>query len=263
MDPNCAAPHLSVVIITLDEEARLPACLEALPREVEIVVLDSGSKDATVAVAERLGARVEIRPFTDYADQKNAAMALATRPWVLSLDADEVLTPALASALCRVTAGDGPEAGYRVRRQLVFMGRRLRFGKATDHPLRLCRRGDGRFNAAIHERLDVTGGPVGQLPGELLHYSYDDLTDYFQRFNRYTSKIAENHARNGRGMPRGPTHVLRPWVEFISRYFLRLGFLDGYPGYTYALLSSLYTYVKYAKLRELLLARGPTESAKA
>jgi hypothetical protein len=207
-------------------------------------------------VARRLGARVEVRPFTTHSEQKNAAVALATRPWILSVDADEVATPELAQALARVVAGAGAgAAAYRLTRRLVFMGRPLRHGKAVDHPVRLFRRGRGVFTSDIHERVEVKDGQIATLAGELLHYSYDDLSDYFDRFNTYTSRVAENHERQGRSMPPGPLHLLRPWFEFLHRYVLRLGFLDGYPGYTYALLSSLYTYVKYAKLRERLVAR--------
>lgn len=245
------APNLSVVLITLNEEHRIVSCIQSLPRGSEIVVLDSGSTDRTVELARSHGARVEKRVFTNYAEQKNAAMALATRPWVLLLDADEVLSSELRADVAQVTKAKASGAGgYTVDRRLVFMGREMRFGKTSDSPVRLCPRGDGQFESAIHERLVVKGGIAGQLKGTLLHYSYDDLTDYFERFNSYTSKIAENHQRSGRKMPPLVAHVLRPWIEFMSRYFLRLGFLDGYPGYTYALLSALYTYAKYAKLKE-------------
>jgi len=262
MEPVPEAPHLSVVLITLNEEKRLELCLRSLPRGAEVVVLDSGSTDATVALARRNGARVESRAFTNYSEQKNAAIALATRPWVLSLDADEALGPRLSAEIARVTTSqESGVAGFRLRRRLVFMGRHLRFGKTSDAPLRLFRRGQGRFESAIHEKLVLADtASVGRLGGELLHYSYEDLSDYFSRFNLYTTRVAENHQREGRAMPVGLLHVLRPWTEFLTRYVLRLGFLDGYPGYTYALLSSLYTYVKYAKLKELEDARRSAAS---
>ena len=113
--------------------------------------------------------------------------------------------------------------------------------------------GDAAFalDGAIHEGVKLASGGPALLKGiKLYHYSYADLSDYFKRFNRYTSAIAENHRDHGRRVPI-LSHVVRPWIEFISRYFLRLGFLDGYPGYTYALVSSLYAYIKYAKLKEI------------
>ncbi|MEN9834614.1 MAG: hypothetical protein RL011_807 [Pseudomonadota bacterium] len=250
-----SAPQLSVVLITLNEEARLADCLRSLPSGCEIIVLDSASTDRTVSIARDYGARVETRDFDDFSGQKNAAIALASRPWVLSLDADEVLTLDLQAAIARITSGPEVAAAFRLTRRLVFQGRRLRFGKAVDHPIRLFKRGSGQFVSAIHERLEING-PIESLHGEVLHYSYADLTDYFNRFNRYTSRVAENHYNHGHPMPFGIKHWLRPWTEFLYRYVLRLGFLDGYPGYTYALCSSLYTYIKYAKLRELQLRKS-------
>lgn len=253
---DSAAPHLSVVLITLNEADRLDACLASLPAGCEIIVLDSGSTDGTREAARARGARVEERPFTDYAGQKNAALALATRPWVLSLDADETLSPDLGRAIARVTEGpEAREAGFRARRRLHFMGRRMRFGRAVDRPLRLFRRGQGVFERSIHERLRVTGGPVGLLEGEILHRSFDDLADYFERFNLYTGKSAGRYLEDGRRPPPPPIHALRPWGEFLWRYVFQLGFLDGYPGYAYALLCAFQSWTKYAKLREMTDAR--------
>jgi hypothetical protein len=125
----------------------------------------------------------------------------------------------------------------------------MHFGKTRDWPVRLFHREAGRYEGSIHEELKVSG-PVGRLSrGLLWHYSYRDLSDYFLRFNRYTTAIAERHMAEGKRMPI-VGHILRPWLEFFSRYVLRLGFLDGYPGYTYALISSLYAFIKYAKIQE-------------
>ena len=255
--PRSSPLNLSVVIITFNEERHLPRCLASLPPGAEVIVLDSGSSDRTEAVARDFGAYVSSRPFTDYSDQKNAAVALASRRWVLSVDADEELTAQLRQAVVNVcqaaegSAGTPPKA-YRLKRRLYFMGRLMRFGKSSDAPVRLFERGAARFSAPIHEKLQLMdNSPVGALRGELIHYSYDSLADYFERFNLYTSQIAANHRRQGRSMPPFVLHLLRPWGEFMMRYVLRLGFLDGYAGYCYALLSGLYTFVTYAKLGEL------------
>jgi hypothetical protein len=125
----------------------------------------------------------------------------------------------------------------------------MHFGKTRDWPVRLFLRREGQYVGSIHEELKVAGLVQSLSPGLIWHYSYRDLTDYFVRFNRYTSAIAERHMTEGKRVPL-VSHILRPWLEFFTRYILRLGFLDGYPGYTYALISSLYAYIKYAKIQE-------------
>jgi glycosyltransferase involved in cell wall biosynthesis len=252
--PQLLFIDLSVVIIAFNEEEQLPRCLKSLPPGAEIIVLDSMSTDRTAAIAESMGASVYQRPFTNFADQKNAALVYGTRKWVLAVDADEELSPRLAQALPSLIHRSDVSA-YRLDRRLVFMGRLMRFGKTRDRPLRLFLRGSGQYKGSIHEEYVPREGKTVFLRGHLLwHYSYKNLSDYFQRFNRYTSAIAEQHAQKGK-LPSFTGHILRPWVDFFVRYVLRLGFLDGYPGYTYALISSLYAYIKYAKLLEIRQAR--------
>ncbi len=243
---------LSVVIIAFNEEESIGRCLNSLPKGAEIILLDSHSTDKTAEIALSFGAEIHQRVFTNFSEQKNAALSLATRKWVLALDADEELSPELRDEIVLLSAKDEPVA-YRLDRRLVFMGRRMSFGKTKDRPLRFFQRGRGDYKGTIHEEFVPNPSTIDVrfLKNKIvLHYSYRHLTDYFQRFNRYTSAIAEQHAAKGKS-PSIVGHVLRPWFEFLNRYIFRLGFLDGYPGYTYALISSLYTYVKYAKLLEI------------
>ena len=180
---------------------------------------------------------------------------------MFSLDADEVMSPYLTKFLEKLCVGGASGkrsnsrevGGYLVKRSLVFLNKKLRFGKTVDHPLRLFKKGSGEFIGAIHEKVELNPGIRTEKlkVGEILHHSYEDLADYFERFNRYTSKIAQNHQDLGHKVPWLLLHILRPWIEFITRYFLRFGFLDGYAGYCYALVSSFYTFVKYAKFIEL------------
>ena len=249
---------LTVILITLNEEQRLRACLSSLPRNCEIVVVDSGSTDRTVALAKEYDAKVVQRTFTNFADQKNYAIGLATQPWILAIDADEVLHPDLRNAIESIVLNQKngtKHAAYRLRRKLVFMDRLMNFGKTNDQPIRLFCRSKALFENPIHERLKVAG-IVGKVrKGFIFHHSYRNLEDYFSRFNRYTSRIAEEHWRAGKGA--SVAHIMvRPWFEFLYRYIVRLGFLDGYPGYIYALNSSLYTLTKYAKTRELARSGG-------
>jgi glycosyltransferase involved in cell wall biosynthesis len=242
-------PRLSAVLIVLDEERNLPACLESLRGVAdEIIVLDSGSTDATTRIAEEAGARVAQREFDGYGTQKQAALELARGRWILSIDADERLTPALAEEVMRVVAADGAgAAGYWVRRELIYLGRRLRFGGAErDWVLRLARRDAARFAPLpIHEHLDVTGA-TRRLRAPMLHVKYRTLAEHVAQMNRYTDLVAERRAARGRRF--SGWQLLRiPWGLFLG-LVVRLGILDGRAGIIYAAMSSYYAFLKYAKL---------------
>ena len=249
--------NLSIVLITLNEENNIRRLLASLPEAAEIIIVDSKSIDDTREIASTFGAKVFTRPFDDYASQRNYALQHSTRPWILSLDADESLSGELLGEIEKITSVlpcKDRVIGYQITRKLVFMGRVLRFGRTVDAPLRLFPRESGNWQGAVHEKFrffsNISGKVKKAEKGFLFHYSYSDLSDYFVRFNRYTSAVASANKARGR-KEIFLIHLLRPWGEFIYRYFLRLGFLDGYPGYTYALISSLYAYVKYAKFYEL------------
>ena len=251
MPEESSATSLSVVIITLNEANNLKRLVPTVPKGAEIVVLDSHSQDETTSIATSFGARVESRAFDHFGAQKNAALALASRPWVLALDADEVPNSEMWQEILRVVA-ENEDAFWRIPRQLFFLGRSMRFGKTKDAPVRLFKCGSAVYRGDIHESISyIKSFPVRTLAkGNCAHYSYKDISDYFVRFNRYTSMIALNHARAGVPAP-GPAKLMaRPFFEFFARYVIRFGFLDGYPGFVYALYSSVYAFTKYAKLRE-------------
>ena len=150
---------LSVVIITLNEEKRLSNCLRSLPRGSEVVVLDSGSTDRTEQIARDFGATFHVRAFTNHAEQKNAALALATRAWALAIDADEVLTKELSDEVSRISQEQAPaHQAYSIKRKLIFMNKRLNYGKSTDWPVRLFKRDSGRYESEIHERFVLSSG---------------------------------------------------------------------------------------------------------
>lgn len=240
--------NLSVVIIAYNEQKTLNRCLSSLPAGAEVILVDSGSEDNTVEIAKKFGARVEYRKFDNYGAQKNFALTLAGRSWILSLDADECLDQALRSSIVEIVGQTGRENAFRVKRQLEFLGKKMRFGKSMDRPIRLFRKDKANFVGEVHEVLKCSDQVQTLNNGTIIHRSYDDITDYFKRFNFYTSEIANGHFQRKNRFRR--VYVLRPFSEFVMRYFLRLGFLDGYPGFCYALFSSLYAFVKYAKLKE-------------
>ena len=240
--------RLSAFLITHEEERHLPACLDSLRGLAdEVVVLDDGSRDATVDIARRAGARVEHRAFDDFGHQKQAALELARGEWVLSIDADERVTPELAEEIRRVLADPRAADGYWIRREIVYLGARLRFGGAgSDWVLRLARRARTRFALLpVHEHLLVDGA-TRRLRGAMEHLKYRTLDEHLRTMNRYTSVIAERkRARGGRFQP---WHLLRIGWELFARLFLKLGILDGRAGIIWAGMAAFYGFLKYAKM---------------
>ncbi len=231
-----------------NEEARLGACLASIRAIAdEIVVLDDGSTDATVSIARQHGARVEVRPFDDFGQQKQAALEKATGTWILSIDADERVTPALAREIAEVVRRDDAADGYWLRRTMIYLGRKLRFGGAgSEWILRLARRDRARFAPlAVHEHLLVEGR-TERLSGALDHIKYHSLREHLDTINRYTELAADRRRDAGRRF--SVAHVLRiPW-EMFSRLVFRLGILDGPAGVIHAAMAAFYAFVQYAKL---------------
>lgn len=242
-------PRLSVTVITWNEAERLRGCLTSVVWADEIVVVDAGSDDKTVEIARSFTDHVVGRPWAGFASQKNFALAQATGDWVLSLDADEEVSPELAAAIQRVLASPAAD-GYAVPRRNIFWGRWVRHGLLyPDWQLRLFRRGRGRFvERPVHESVEVDG-TVGRLPAPLVHRSYRDVADFLERTNRYTTLAADEWVRSGRGIRRSDL-LLRPLGRFVSMYLVHGGFLDGWRGFLLAVLYAYYVFVRSAKVWE-------------
>jgi glycosyltransferase involved in cell wall biosynthesis len=242
--------RLSVVVVTRNEEERLRACLEAVVWADEIVVVDAESEDKTVAIAQEFTDCVVVRPWPGYAAQKNTALDLATGDWVLSLDADEVVSPELRAEIARVLASDGPADGYAVPRRNIFCGRWVRHGGLyPDRQLRLFRRGRGRFEArAVHESVRVDGR-VESVAGHLEHRSYRDVSDFLLRADRYSTLAAEEAVAQGQRAGVSAL-VLRPLGRFLAMYVVQGGFLDGWRGFLLATLYAYYVLIRSAKIWE-------------
>lgn len=245
--------RLSVVIITLNEAHDLPRCVASVSWADEIVVVDSGSTDGTIEFCRAApGVRLVTQPFLGYGPQKRFAVAEARHDWILSLDADEAVSPELGAGIRSFMAGDTTgSAGASLARRMVFFGRIFHHGRdSRQRILRLFDRRRGNFDdAQVHEKVAVDG-PVTELAGELLHYSYRDLEDYFEKFNRYTSLMARKMHEQGKRAS-VPVICLRPLWSFFQYYLIRGNWRNGFAGFVYALLSSLYKTVKYLKLYEL------------
>jgi len=246
-------PRLSVVLITLNEEANIRRTLESVKEADEIVIVDSGSVDRTVAICREFTDRVIHQEWLGYSSQKNVAIDQSTGDWVLSLDADEPIEPLLADEIRQIIASPAARDGYFIPRKTFFLGREIRHGGwYPDYNLRLFRRGTGRFEErAVHESIKVRG-TTGRTVHAITHYAYPDLASYMSSINKYSSLTVTVMAR--RGISRFQTGLLnmtlRPVFTFLLKYIFRLGFLDGKHGLVLNLYHSYYVFAKYAKAWE-------------
>lgn len=248
--------RLSVIIITKNESAHIGACLDSVAFADEIIVLDSGSTDDTIAIARARGAQVHIaHDWPGFGPQKNRALDLATGDWVLSIDADERVPPELAASIQQALESPAAQA-YRIARLSSFCGRWIRHsGWWPDHVVRLFQRRSGRFTeAAVHERVEVQGA-IASLSGHFLHYPYASLEVFIDKINHYSTEAARMAFDRGRR-----TGVLGPFGHalwtFVRHYVLRRGFLDGWQGLVLAGMAATGSFYRYAKLYELTHRRA-------
>ena len=241
---------LTVAIIALNAGAQIGPCLASAAFADEILVVDSGSTDATVEIARRHGARVEAREWLGFGRQKQHAVSIARNDWVLCLDADERVTEELAHGIRKALSSRRYHA-YRMARRNRFLGRWLNHGEGyPDWSLRLFHRAYASWsNDEVHEAV-LTTAEVGRLEGDLLHDSAEDIATYIAKQNRYTSLHAQ--ALHKQGVRASAWRLLAsPLMRFVKFYFLRLGFLDGGPGFAHVVIGCNNTFHKYLKLIEL------------
>lgn len=241
---------LTVAVIALNAEAQLGELLASVAFADEVLVVDSGSTDGTVALAEAHGARVVRQAWLGFGRQKQFAVAAARHDWVLCLDVDERVTPQLADSIRRALAG-GRYKAWRMARRNRFLGAWLAHGEGyPDWSLRLFHRAHaGWSNDEVHEAV-LTTAEVGRLDGDLLHDSAEDVSTYMAKQNRYTTLHAQALYRQG--VRAGYARLfVNPVVRFLKFYFLKLGFLDGGPGFAHVVIGCNNTFHKYLKLIEL------------
>lgn len=286
-DPNALKTHngatssvppipVSVLVLTLNEEQNIAACLDALQGFDDVVVLDSFSKDRTVELAESMGARTVQRAFDNFAGQRNFALDQIgfKHEWVLHLDADEVLTPELRDEIRHAIANAAYDA-YRIPSRLMFLGQWLRHsGMYPTYQVRLGRAAKLRFAQVGHgQRETLDAARIGTLQNAYLHYSFSKgLSDWFERHNRYSTDEAKatvarlqpgaridwaglvslESTRRRRALKDLSVHLpIRPLARFLYMYVLRLGFLDGRAGWIYCRLIAIYEFMIVAKAREM------------
>jgi glycosyltransferase involved in cell wall biosynthesis len=245
---------LSVVIITYNEEKNISRCIDsARPVADEIVVLDSYSTDRTEAIVRESGGRFCQQAFTGYGAQKNAATALATHNYVLFLDADELLSPALQESIRAEKEKGFPSDGYTMNRLNNYCGRWIRHGSwYPDKKVRLLNRQKGAWSLDIvHESLVPDAqARISHLRGDLLHYTYFNAGEHMEKNNKYSTLSARLLFQKGRRSS-GYKIALSPFWAFFTSYFLRAGFLDGLYGFVIAINIAHLTFLKYIKLYQL------------
>lgn len=242
---------LSVAMITLNEEKRLGAALRSVSFADEVVVVDSGSTDGTVALARELGARVFVEAWRGFGPQKRLAVERCRNDWVFILDADEVVPAETAAEIASLVAGEGGFCAYSFPRLNYFCGRAVRHGSwGRDRVVRLFNRGAGTVSErSVHEAVEVKG-VVGRAVNPILHCTREDLAQTIAKLNRYSSLAAEELFRQGRRASAFSAVGHGLWA-FLKDYILLLGFLDGAAGLYVAVSEGLYGFFKYAKLAEL------------
>lgn len=243
---------ISLVVITFNEERNISRCLAAADFCSELLVIDSGSTDRTAATAAALGAKVLVRPWTGYRDQKNFGSEQAGNEWVLCIDADEVVTPELAASIRREFANGPPCDAYEINRHSYYAGSLINHsGWFPQWRMFLYRRGAAEWGGIEpHTTVTYRGTKSGRLQGDLLHYTYSDIRHHMSKLVHQARDSAVAMQVSGRRAGLIDFTLRPPWA-FVRAYLLELGFLDGFYGFVISVSAGYYTFLKYAMLREL------------
>lgn len=242
---------ISVVIITLNEENIIGKCLSKLNFADEIIVIDSGSVDKTVEICEEFGAKVFYNKFEGYGLQKQFAVSKTNNDWVLSLDADEILTEELITEIDTIFKEQEIDySGFYIKGNHVFMNKIFKYGHDNHHfYLRLFNKNFGGFNSnAVHESVSVEGN-LHKLKFTFHHYSYDSIEVYIKKLNNYTNLLSKINYEKGKKYSVFGI-IFKTLFEFIKKYFIHLNFLNGKEGFIWSSYSAIYTYTKCIKTNE-------------
>jgi glycosyltransferase involved in cell wall biosynthesis len=242
---------LSIGLITYNEEKNLARTLDSIIEIAnEIVIVDSGSTDKTLEIAGKYNASIYSEKWKGYGMQKNSVIEKCAGEWILLIDADEEISKELRKKIKEIISDKNSKKVYKANFTAVCFGKKIKHGGWSNHyRVRLFQKGAGKYNdREVHEKF-ITNEETGLLKEEIYHHTYEDLEDYFNKFNRYTSESANQYKRQNKKKA-FIIFYLDSLFKFFKMYILKLGFLDGYEGYLLAKLSSFYVFTKYAKLKE-------------
>ncbi|MGL5088897.1 MAG: glycosyltransferase family 2 protein [Cetobacterium sp.] len=244
---------ISVAMITFNEEKILRKTLDSVKDLAdEIVIVDSGSTDSTEKIAKEFGAKFYTESWKGYGPQRNLAIQKCSGTWILNIDADEEISDELKNKIKEITNDKkNIKEIFKINRLSVCFGKELKYGGwGTSYAIRLFKKGTGQFNDnTVHEAFE-TGKEIYKIKENILHHSYLTMDDYFVRFNRYTTEGAKDYYKKGKKVNFFDI-AINPLYKFLRMYIFRLGFLDGIEGFVIASTSSLYSMIKYFKLREM------------
>ena len=243
---------LSAAIITKNEEENIRSCMQSISFAGQIIIVDSGSTDATLSIAKEFGCEIYSEEWRGFGPQKQSAIEKCRQPWIFVLDADERIPPETAGIIKKiVTDSKVKESGFSFRRKNYFQGRWIKHaGWWPDRIIRLFRKDAGRMTSAIvHESVEIQG-TVGALDAVIEHYTESRLSKIIQKIDKYSTLGAQSAFREGKKSTTGGA-FMRAFFTFVQDYFFRLGVLDGMPGLTLAVTDSVNKFFKYAKLSEL------------
>lgn len=244
---------LSAVIITQNEERNIGRCIDSLSGIAdEIIVVDSGSSDQTEQICVQKGVCFQYHPWQGFAEQKNYAATLATGHWILSIDADEALSPQLRDAIAQVKEGHYPDdVCFSFNRLSNYCGHWIRHcGWYPDTKIRIWKNGTAHWDGLVHEEIRTQASSTIHLSGDLLHYTYYSIADHAARQVKYATLAAQKAHQQGKKC--SPCDLwVKPLWNFLRNYIFKGGFIDGQAGFIVCRMSAFYTFVKYANLKEL------------
>lgn len=238
---------ITVVVLTKNEEKNIVDCLESLSFCDEILLVDDNSQDRTVEIAKRMNATVLKHSLdNDFSRQRNFGLKMAKNDWVLFVDADERVNPFLAKEIIYMIAQEDFD-GFYIKREDTMWGKKLKFGEAGNiWLLRLAKKRAGRWEGIVHEQWIITGR-VGRLKNSLDHFPHQSIEQFLKEINYYTTLRAKELFKEGQGI-HWHSIIIYPKLKFLVNYFIRLGFLDGLPGFIYAIMMSFHSFLVRGKL---------------